>query len=249
MTSPTLVILAPGLGMCGDSFAPVCRVLPDGVRMMAISRPGTCGRNGPPRKVTLADEVHRLTRAAARRPGESVILVAHSMSALVAEALVRTQPGVVDALVLVDGSTATSEPAPATGIRAKVSRSAQRSLYAVLSALPGKLPTRGATALVENAAFGDMTRQVRILRQEHRRLDGLLVEQLPAYRRERDRHGHWAQAQQAVADLLRADGADVHVSPVMGSGHLVMRDDPLSVARGIIEVRDRLLARRSKLAP
>jgi pimeloyl-ACP methyl ester carboxylesterase len=119
------VLLTSGLGGAWFDWNAVVELLRDRHRVIAFDRPGLGG--SPPtghRPAGLCAEADRLA-ALARRTGEAVIVVAHSLAGLHAEAFARRHPELVEGLVLVDPSAEQDRPpharrlsrlAPAAGL-------------------------------------------------------------------------------------------------------------------------------------
>jgi pimeloyl-ACP methyl ester carboxylesterase len=102
------VLLTSGLGGAWFDWMPVTSLLRHRYRVIAFDRPGLGGSPPSPGRRTLRREADLLA-ALARWTGEPVIVVAHSIAALHAEAFARLHPGRVRGLVLVDPSV---EPRP-----------------------------------------------------------------------------------------------------------------------------------------
>jgi pimeloyl-ACP methyl ester carboxylesterase len=96
------VLLLGGCGVPSTLWQSVVELLPDR-EVVLLDRPGLGGTPWPGRLPTLAEEVDTLD-ALVHVVGGPVVLVAHSMAGLHAEALARTHPGQVSGLVLVDAS-------------------------------------------------------------------------------------------------------------------------------------------------
>lgn len=106
------VVLLGGCGVPYYQWDPVLALLGPR-RAVRLDRPGLVGTPWPGTLPSLAEEVETLAELVAGldRP----ILVAHSMAGLHAEALVRTRPGSVAGLVLVDGSVERDPRPPGSG--------------------------------------------------------------------------------------------------------------------------------------
>ncbi len=145
-TGPPVVLLA-GCGVPSPVWDGVIRLLP-GVRAVRLDRPGMLGTPWSGRLPTLAEECRTLADLLARL-GAPVVLVAHSMAGLHAEALAREHPELVAGLVLVDGSVEWD---------AKSARPARRRLG--LARLVARLPTVGpAGGLVGRGAVAFASHQ------------------------------------------------------------------------------------------
>ncbi len=124
------VVLLGGCGVPSPVWDGVARLLP-GVRTVRLDRPGLGGSPWPGRLPTLAEENRTLAELLARLDAP-VVVVAHSMAALHAEAVTRDRPELVAGLVLIDGSVEWEE---------KSGRPARRQLG--LARLVAGLPTVG----------------------------------------------------------------------------------------------------------
>lgn len=109
------LVFANGCAMAAYSWRRVEQRLV-GRRRVVFDRPGMAGTPWPGTAPTLAEEVATLA-GLARRVGP-VVLVAHSMAAFHAEALVRQHPDLVAGVVLVDPSVLwmTRPPRPRPGV-------------------------------------------------------------------------------------------------------------------------------------
>jgi pimeloyl-ACP methyl ester carboxylesterase len=119
------VLLTSGLGGAWFDWNPVAELLRERHRVIAFDRPVLGG--SPPaghRPAGLCAEADRLA-GLARRTGEAVIVVAHSLAGFHAEAFARRYPELVEGLVLVDPSVEQDRPphawrlsrlAPAAGL-------------------------------------------------------------------------------------------------------------------------------------
>jgi pimeloyl-ACP methyl ester carboxylesterase len=96
------VLLLGGCGVPSTAWEPLLPAL-DGCQIVQLDRPGLLGTPWPGVLPTLGAEVATLTDLV-ERVGGPVVLVAHSMAGLHAEALVRRRPDLVRGLVLVDSS-------------------------------------------------------------------------------------------------------------------------------------------------
>lgn len=107
--SPT-VLLTSGMAGAAHDWEPVLPALSARHRVHRLERPGLDGC--PPRRglPSLHDEADRLAAAADRHGG--AVVVAHSVSALHAEAMGRRHPRSLRALVLLDPSCGSAPPRP-----------------------------------------------------------------------------------------------------------------------------------------
>jgi pimeloyl-ACP methyl ester carboxylesterase len=96
------VLLLGGCGVPSTAWEPLLPAL-DGYLVVQLDRPGLLGTPWPGVLPTLEAEVATLT-ALVERVGGPVVVVAHSLAGLHAEALVRRRPDLVRGLVLVDSS-------------------------------------------------------------------------------------------------------------------------------------------------
>jgi pimeloyl-ACP methyl ester carboxylesterase len=109
------VLLLGGCGVPSTAWEPLLPAL-DGYLIVQLDRPGLLGTPWPGALPTLEGEVATLT-ALVERVGGPVVLVAHSMAGLHAEALVRRRPDLVRGLVLVDSSVEWRPARTRTGSR------------------------------------------------------------------------------------------------------------------------------------
>ena len=109
------VLLLGGCGVPSTAWEPLLPAL-DGYQVVQLDRPGLLGTPWPGVLPTLEAEVATLT-ALVERVGGPVVLVAHSMAGLHAEALVRRRPDLVRGLVLVDSSVEWRPARTRTGSR------------------------------------------------------------------------------------------------------------------------------------
>ncbi|GAB3678437.1 alpha/beta fold hydrolase [Saccharopolyspora tripterygii] len=107
--SPT-VLLTSGMAGAAYDWEPVLPALSAPHRVHRLERPGLDGCPPRPGLPTLHDEADRLAAAADRHGG--AVVVAHSVSALHAEAMGRRHPRSLRALVLLDPSCGTASPRP-----------------------------------------------------------------------------------------------------------------------------------------
>jgi pimeloyl-ACP methyl ester carboxylesterase len=109
------VLLLGGCGVPSTAWEPLLPAL-DGHQVVQLDRPGLLGTPWPGVLPTLEAELATLT-ALVERVGGPVVLVAHSMAGLHAEALVRRRPDLVRGLVLVDSSVEWRPARTRTGSR------------------------------------------------------------------------------------------------------------------------------------
>lgn len=108
-SGPTVLLLG-GCGVPSYVWDAVAERLP-GPTLIRMDRPGLLETPWPGTMPQLAEEVATLAGLVAL-VGEPVVVVAHSMAGLHAEALVRRHPASVRALVLLDGSVEWEPSAP-----------------------------------------------------------------------------------------------------------------------------------------
>lgn len=96
------ILLVGGCGVPSSSWGEVVALLDD-LEVVLLDRPGMGGSRWPGVLPTLVAEVDTLA-AAIEDAGAPMLIVAHSMAGLHAEALARLHPHLVAGLVLVDGS-------------------------------------------------------------------------------------------------------------------------------------------------
>lgn len=109
------VLLSSGAGGAWFDWTPVTELLRDRHRVVNFDRPGLGGSPPGRRPAGLREEADRLA-GLARWVGSPVIVVAHSLAAIHAEAFARLYPELVRGLVLVDPSAERDEPRHARGI-------------------------------------------------------------------------------------------------------------------------------------
>ncbi len=97
--APPVVVFLNGLGETLDFWDPVVRLL-DGVATFRYDRPGRRPRDPG---LGLAGEVDEVVRITSELPGP-LVLVGHSYGGVLAEAVARTVPDRVGALVLIDAT-------------------------------------------------------------------------------------------------------------------------------------------------
>ena len=110
MPEPPTVLLTSGMAGAAYDWEPVLTALPAPHRVHRLERPGLDGRTPRPGLPGLHDEADRLAAAADRLGG--AVVVAHSVSALHAEAMGRLHPSSLRALVLLDPSCGSGSPRP-----------------------------------------------------------------------------------------------------------------------------------------
>lgn len=245
--APT-VILCSGAAMPGEIWDAVRALLP-GHRIVHLDRPGVDlprDRRGPQAAPppTLASAERRLLGLLEQADGPAV-LVAHSMSAFLVEAVARLRPDLVRELVLLDPSTDPpgSEPRP-------LPRRVQRTLLAMASLAPTmpwpsslrprNVPWWGiylfrpgavGAATAESLGYASWSAALQCRRSEVPRLDVPVTALVALGTASRPVPGRWVQLQHELALLLRRDGSPrVTVRLLPRCSHLVMRDAPGAVA-------------------
>lgn len=221
------VVLAQGLGMAASSWRAVADDLAADHRVVTLDRPGLGAHPTPSSgPACLADDTDRLAEAVTAA-GAPAVIVAHSMAAFAAEALARTRPDLVAALVLLDPSIE-DDPRP-TSWRDGVAA----SLAAGLRRIP-RLPAQWPAVADELAAYLPQARELAALRREGAPVQ-VPVEVVTARRLlplpGQDR---WRAQHATLTERLRAGhplGEEaVRSSVLVPSGHLVMIDRPAEVA-------------------
>lgn len=154
----TPVLLVAGCGLSLEFWLPVA----DQLRvehhrpLLAFDRPGLGGTHWPGHEPTLAEEVATLT-AALELLDRPAIVVGHSMASFHVEALARTRPDLVAALVLVDGSVEwPAEPptSPKVGLATLVDQLTRRRLFAVAGQVIWRLGTVVQSEQTLHQVFG-----------------------------------------------------------------------------------------------
>ncbi|MFF9894381.1 alpha/beta fold hydrolase [Streptomyces longispororuber] len=247
-TGPVCVLSA-GLGLAWFEWDPVVDLLAATRTVVRFDRPGL-GRSGPARAVpTAAGEAARIGRVldAAGLGGRAVTVVGHSLAGFHAEAFARLHPRRTAGLVLVDSSVEERPRAlPGRGARVAGARACGALLGA--AGIPhalGPLLRGGAVpralrevygtsrvwraALVEYATYGDVARELALLRRRAPLPGGAPVTVLAA---DSTGTGRWMSRQRALA---RALGADFR--GLWPAGHLLMRDRPRAVADAVRRAR------------
>ncbi|MEV4732445.1 alpha/beta hydrolase [Saccharopolyspora sp. NPDC049426] len=110
MPEPPAVLLTSGMAGAAYDWEPVLTALSAPHHVHRLERPGLDGRTPPPGLPSLHDEADLLSAAADRHGG--AVVVAHSVSALHAEAMGRRHPSSLRALVLLDPSCGSASPHP-----------------------------------------------------------------------------------------------------------------------------------------
>lgn len=255
-SGPTVLFLG-GCGQVLELWADVAQLLP-GRALVAYDRPGLGGTSWPRRIPTLADELATLVELV-DRIGAPVVVVAHSMAAFHAEALIRMHPDLVSGLVLADpsvewpaadpGQPTTRSPravawlagplrlrafGPLGGRLSIRSQSYGGSTHRVAGRAPGHYnsPDALAMALAEAMAYGRQSWDLMRVRAHFAWPAPPAIVLSAEEGEERHRRGN----QRRLASLL---GADYRF--VRNSRHLIMLDRPDAVARAVtdlpIEVR------------
>ncbi|AZZ42506.1 alpha/beta hydrolase [Acidipropionibacterium jensenii] len=248
-------LLMSGAAQSSELWRPVVEGLPDRL-VVSYDRPGMGGTRWPGRLPSLAEEAQTAT-ALARRIRPPVILVAHSMAAFHAEAMIREHPDLVAGLVLVDPSVEwhARRPSPQGSGLAHTVRLAARS---GLSGL-GELTMATGTLLQTSWSAGRLRGYLRThrLREVFADPDSLAMStaELLAYPRQAwelmevrahhpwpgtatillsAEHSHAEQEVDRQDRLARLLGAELRV--VHGSRHLIMLDEPGAIAGAIREL-------------
>lgn len=252
---PLAVLLMSGAAQSSGFWHPV--VVRMGDRLVAsYDRPGMGGTPWPGHLPTLAEEVDTAADLV-RRLGAPVVLVAHSMAAFHAEALIREHPELVCGLVLVDPSVEwqAGPPALRSISLARIVRWAAQNGLAGLGRLSMAMATESnsvrppeglrkymqehglrevysapdtlAMATAELIGYDRQAWELMTVRSEHE-WPGTPTIILSAELSE----GEQAEAtQQRLAKLL---GAQMRV--VAGSRHLVMLDDPAAIVSAVSDL-------------
>ena len=248
------VVLLGGCGVPSYDWELVVDLLPD-LALIRVDRPGLMGGRWPDELPRLAAEVATL-EALLVTVGPAVV-VAHSMAALHAEALVRLRPDLVVGLVLADGSVewAPRRPRPRLGWLglAKLVRQAmrvrplrvagsfaQRLLFAAqshhgffdpvrpLARRTFREPDTIASVLAEQAAYPEQAWDLARLRDTHHWPDTPTIVLTAAARKA----ASWITDQARLAAILNAR----HIV-VEDSHHLIMIDRPDVVAGAVRALR------------
>jgi pimeloyl-ACP methyl ester carboxylesterase len=256
------VVLSAGLGGAWFDWQPTVDLLRDHrCRVINFDRPGL--GSSPPQWAapTLLGEATRLAWLA-RWTGRAVIVVAHSWAAFHAEALARTRPELVAGVILVDPSCeSAARPRPhltpvvtpmirAVGALAGLSGAARllgpwsRSRFmrrishrdlappALVRAVYGRGSVVG-TALVENAAYGEMAGDLIALRQA-RPFPEIPLTVLTALGKLRSasRRRSWIECHRRLA-AMSPYGRQINMEDAR---HLLQADRPDAVAEAIAEM-------------
>ncbi len=249
---PPAVLLMSGAAQPSEFWRPVVERL-EGRLVASYDRPGMGGTPWPGRLPGLAEEVETAA-ALARQLGPPVVLVAHSMAAFHAEALIREQPGLVRGLVLVDPSVEWQAHRPVlqgSGLARTVRRAAESGLSGLGRVSMG-LGTLVQTSWSASRLHGYF--------QAHRMKEvfgdpeslAMATAEVMAYSRQawelmevRARcgwpgtpavvlsaeHSHAEQEQDRQERLARLLGAELRV--VHDSRHLMMLDDPEAIVSAV----------------
>ncbi|MEW5626806.1 alpha/beta hydrolase [Streptomyces hydrogenans] len=239
-------VLSAGLGLCWFDWDPVVPLLAPHRTVVRFDRPGHGLSQGTTTPPTLAGEAHRIAALldALGLPGP-VTVVGHSIAGLHAEGFARLHPDRTAALVLVDSSTE-DHPRPgrlgwtvpagtaltALGLPAALGPALRRLALRPDTAPPAEVRRvyRGSRvwrgALRENARYGAVAAELHALR-DHRPLPPTAPVTVLAAP---DGSARWEDRQRALARRLGA-----HYEAAVPSGHLVMRDDPDTVARVVLQ--------------
>lgn len=252
---PVTVLLLGGCGVPSYVWDDVAASLTDH-SVVRLDRPGLLDTPWPGKLPQLDDEVATLSELVDRL-GAPVVVVAHSMAGLHAEALVRRRPAGITGLVLVDSSVEwhpkSSRPAPvwvplARGARAAMrarplslagsladrvivsSQSTRRGIFDPVSDVAQQTYRRGdtvASVIAEQAAYGAQTADLARVR-ETTTWPGTPTVVLTAAG---DGGSGWVADQRRLAELLT--GRHVVIDD---SRHLMMIDRPDVVVEAIRSV-------------
>ncbi|GGO44952.1 alpha/beta fold hydrolase [Streptomyces lasiicapitis] len=250
-------VLSAGLGLAWCEWDPVVALLAPFRTVVRFDRPGL-GLSAPARGApTLAGEAGRIGGVldALGLGGEAVTVVGHSLAGFHAEAFARLSPGRTAGLVLVDSSAeegARARTACGRGLRVRAARVGGAVLGALgipraLGPSARRLVGRRAplprefralygsarvwrAALVEYATYGDVARELAVLRGERGLPAGAPVRVLAAAPSSSPSPAdRWTARQRSLADTL---GAEFRL--LAPAGHLLMRDRPHEVAEAIL---------------
>ncbi|MEU3400936.1 alpha/beta fold hydrolase [Streptomyces filamentosus] len=239
-------VLSAGLGLGWFDWDPVVPLLAPHRTVVRFDRPGHGLSQGSAAPSTLAGEADRIAGLldALGLPGP-VTLVGHSIAGLHAEGFARLHPDRTAALVLLDSSvedrprttgSAWTVPAgtvlTALGLPAALGPALRRLALRPDSAPPAEVRRVYRTSrawrgpLRENARYGAVAAELLALRRTRPLPPGAPVTVLAAP----DGSARWERRQRTLARRLGA-----RYEAAVPSGHLVMRDDPGTVARVVLE--------------
>lgn len=229
------IVLCPGLGLAAEAWAPVVELLPVGLPVILLDRPGLGAlRREDPHPLTLAAEVARLVAALQSALGAPALFVGHSMAGFIVEAAARLHPQLTRGLLLVDGSVEES-PRAVRPLR----RQAHAALGAALRSFPRVPSVMTARALLaENSTYPQLAVDLAQVRAQHPVPDVPVSVLTAARRRWWPPDQSWVRRQEQLVQRLRADHPRhaVDHQVIWGSGHRVMTDAPQAVATAIQEV-------------
>ncbi|MEV6651139.1 alpha/beta hydrolase [Streptomyces sp. NPDC051219] len=258
--SGPVCVLSAGLAMSWYDWDRVVPLLAPSRTVVRFDRPGH-GLSAPAAvPPTAAGEAHRIAGVldALGLTGPATV-VGHSIAGFHVEAFARLQPARTAAVILVDGSVEEHARAPAApALRTAAARTLGSVLTAAgapaalgpltrralvrLSRTGGGDPAPDALvrrcyrtgrvlrgALLENARYLDVAAELLALRERHP-LPDVPVTVLAGHDGSNGRCAmRWLDRQAALADRLGA-----RFEAAERSGHLVMLDDPWSVARAVL---------------
>jgi pimeloyl-ACP methyl ester carboxylesterase len=157
ITQPGLtrpVVLLGGCGVPSYTWDEVVELLAD-CWVVRLDRPGLVRTPWPRTLPELSTEVATLADLGAQL-GEPMVLVAHSMAGLHAEALARQHPELVAALILVDGSVTWSPKRPPSDTAwLRVARGVRRAMRVAPLRPLGSLADRVVVATQSNRRLSD----------------------------------------------------------------------------------------------
>ena len=214
------IVLCPGLGLAAEAWAPVVELLPVGLPVILLDRPGLGAlRREDPHPLTLAAEVARLVAALQSALGAPALFVGHSMAGFIVEAAARLHPQLTRGLLL--------------------GRQAHAALGAALRSFPRVPSVMTARALLaENSTYPQLAVDLAQVRAQHPVPDVPVSVLTAARRRWWPPDQSWVRRQEQLVQRLRADHPRhaVDHQVIWGSGHRVMTDAPQAVATAIQEV-------------